>query len=279
MTHPPQELKPCPFCGEKPKEGEVINSHGKFYTIWCCFARMEFHSYQLEEYVTRWNTRCAAEPIDAALEQAAIIAGTIRDELGEFISCSQHAQSIRDLKSTNIPVSKWPEPVDDKSVTNKKWSEKSSQEIKDDLNSALKCLKENTTYEPVDAGELTLEWRDGFPSNPWDKEWFIAVTIYGDRVVLKALPEEYSYDFKTADETYIKKENIQKWMQFPDSEYTAPDRTSLSNVASVPSRDWNGELEKLEASDLSLSQKFWIGLLIKQERDKSSNPTQAKGEV
>lgn len=62
-------------------------------------------------------------------------------------------------------------------------------------------------------------WNKGFPPHPYDKEWFIAKTKHGDRVVLKALPEEYSYDFKTADETYMKKEIIVGWMQFPDTEF------------------------------------------------------------
>ena len=90
------------------------------------------------------------------------------------------------------------------------------------------------TSAKVDVGKLaeleaevdrarSKKWHDGYPSHPWDKEWFIAVTTYGDRVVLKALPKEYTYDFTTADDTYIKKEKIKKWMQFPDSNYIAPE--------------------------------------------------------
>jgi hypothetical protein len=70
--------------------------------------------------------------------------------------------------------------------------------------------------------KLLLEWREGPPPKPWGEEWFIALTTYGDRVVLRALPEEHSYDFKTADETYIKADRIAKWMQFPDSQFVAP---------------------------------------------------------
>lgn len=62
-------------------------------------------------------------------------------------------------------------------------------------------------------------WHEGCPPHPYDKEWFIAQTAYDDRVVLIALPEENSFDYKTADETYIKREKIKRWMQFPDSEY------------------------------------------------------------
>lgn len=83
--------------------------------------------------------------------------------------------------------------------------------------------------EPVKSDEIKLEWRDGAPPHPWEKEWFIAETTYGDRVVLKALPEEYTYDFKTADETYIKRDKIKRWMQFPDSNYIAPDATTRAS--------------------------------------------------
>lgn len=62
-------------------------------------------------------------------------------------------------------------------------------------------------------------WHDGPPPFPWSEEWFIAITTYGDRIVLKALPEEYTYDFKTADGTYLRKDLVACWMQFPDSEY------------------------------------------------------------
>lgn len=62
-------------------------------------------------------------------------------------------------------------------------------------------------------------WSDGVPPHPFDKEWFIAKLDNGQKVVLKALPEEYSYDFRTADETYFKSFRIKCWMQFPESEY------------------------------------------------------------
>lgn len=62
-------------------------------------------------------------------------------------------------------------------------------------------------------------WSEGPPPKPWADEWFIAQTTYGDKVVLKALPEDYAYDFRTADETYIKADAIAKWMQFPNSQF------------------------------------------------------------
>lgn len=66
------------------------------------------------------------------------------------------------------------------------------------------------------------KWLPGAPDKIRASEWFIAETTYRDRVVLKAAPEEYAYyrdDFMTADENYIKADNIKRWMQFPDSEY------------------------------------------------------------
>jgi hypothetical protein len=78
--------------------------------------------------------------------------------------------------------------------------------------------------------ELVLQWRDGAPPKPWCDEWFIAETTFRDRVVLTALPEEYSYDFKTADDTYIKADKIKRWMQFPDSQFIAPATPTPTSV-------------------------------------------------
>jgi hypothetical protein len=71
-----------------------------------------------------------------------------------------------------------------------------------------------------------LTWYEGAPPFPQDQEWFIAETIYGDRVVLRSLDEgrehKGNYAFKTADQTYMKQEIVQRWMQFPDCEYLPP---------------------------------------------------------
>lgn len=86
---------------------------------------------------------------------------------------------------------------------------------------------------PQDGGQeveaVGNDWHDGAPPKPWCDEWFIAQTTYGDRVVLTALPEEWTYDFKTADDTYIKADKIKRWMQFPDSQFLAyqPASTAL----------------------------------------------------
>lgn len=62
-------------------------------------------------------------------------------------------------------------------------------------------------------------WLDGEPPHPWREEWFIAETIYGDRVVLRYMGDDLTYQYKTADETYMVAKNIKRWMQFPDGQY------------------------------------------------------------
>jgi hypothetical protein len=62
-------------------------------------------------------------------------------------------------------------------------------------------------------------WHKGYPNHVYGSEWFIAETTYGGKVVLVELPAEHSYDYTTKDETYIKKENVKRWMQFPNSEF------------------------------------------------------------
>jgi hypothetical protein len=114
------------------------------------------------------------------------------------------------------------------------------------------------------AKELRLEWRDGPPPKPWSEEWFIALTTYGDRVVLRALPEEYTYNFETADETYIKAEKIAKWMQFPDSEYIAPDGAKDREIAELL-REETRERVGLQLANAKL-RKALAGLLDATDR-------------
>ena len=66
---------------------------------------------------------------------------------------------------------------------------------------------------------VQFQWRPGAPAHPWGTEWFIAETVQGERLVLRALPEEYAYDFETADATYLKRNLIRRWAQFPDSQF------------------------------------------------------------
>lgn len=85
-------------------------------------------------------------------------------------------------------------------------------------------MRQRYALPAVQAQPLT--WYDGAPPFPQDQEWFIAETIYGDRVVLRSLDEgrehKGNYAFKTADETYMKAEIVKRWMQFPDCEYLPP---------------------------------------------------------
>jgi hypothetical protein len=93
-------------------------------------------------------------------------------------------------------------------------------------NAAVKSLVEQLE-KAVDELMKPPVWTEGYPPKPWADEEFIAVTKHG-RVVLRALPDDYAYDFATADDTYIKKENILKWMQFPDTEFKIVEsRTSI----------------------------------------------------
>lgn len=102
--------------------------------------------------------------------------------------------------------------------------------------SALAHLSPPTSAVPAYAEPGVLEWIDGHPTKPWANEWFIAETTYGRRVVLRALPDGWTYDFTTADDTLIKADRIKRWMQFPDSEFKpAPsDRSALVPKRQAP---------------------------------------------
>ena len=105
------------------------------------------------------------------------------------------------------------------------------------LEAVLPMIRAEVLEEAAKVAELTKErdearaladhaeerhWHDGEPPKPQRNEWFIAETIHGDKVCLKALPEEWTYDYKTADETYIMARNIKRWMRFPDSHFIEP---------------------------------------------------------
>jgi hypothetical protein len=89
---------------------------------------------------------------------------------------------------------------------------------------STKCVEQSTEHvgEPV-------AWHEGRPPFPQDQEWFIAETIYGDKVVLRSLDDgresKFTYKFTTADGTYMAEKNVKRWMQFPDCEYLPPDTT------------------------------------------------------
>ena len=108
----------------------------------------------------------------------------------------------------------------------------------EELNRKFIAELNGPTYlgEPVKQEQPAQEpfkWYDGAPPFPQNQESFIAQTIYGERVVLRVLPEEYTYDYTTADGTHMKAENIKKWMQFPDCQFlppkSAPTQPALSD--------------------------------------------------
>jgi hypothetical protein len=82
------------------------------------------------------------------------------------------------------------------------------------------------------AGKDNKIWHKGHPDHVYGSEWFIAITSYGGKVVLIELPKEHSYDYRTKDDTYIMKDRIKKWMQFPNSEFT-PYCTTAKNCPLV----------------------------------------------
>lgn len=70
-------------------------------------------------------------------------------------------------------------------------------------------------------------WEDGAPKNKLFEEWFIARLDNGEKVVLKRLPAEFSYEFRTADDTYYSEFRVAKWMPFPESEFFSPTALAL----------------------------------------------------
>jgi hypothetical protein len=104
--------------------------------------------------------------------------------------------------------------------------------------------------------QALVEWMEGEPPKPWREEWFIAKTIHGEKVVLRALPEDWSYDYTTADHTYMIAANIVCWMQFPDSEYTYIQPTTEQSKRALPAVDVAGVRVKalVEALEWQASQ-------------------------
>lgn len=78
--------------------------------------------------------------------------------------------------------------------------------------------------------EGTMSWISGRPNHVYGSEWFLAKLKNGARAVLKALPKEYSHDYKTADDTYYTAEWVTAWMQLPDSEYVSHLSAQLDQV-------------------------------------------------
>lgn len=86
------------------------------------------------------------------------------------------------------------------------------------------ALKEQVRALAADNSALTnssvCALQDGRPPYGfYASEWFIAKLKNGEYAALKALPEEYSYDYRTNDGTYYTKDWVVGWMQTPDTEY------------------------------------------------------------
>lgn len=74
--------------------------------------------------------------------------------------------------------------------------------------------------------------QDGEPPQKFYRnEWFIAKMKGHGFAVLKALPEDYSYDYTTLDATYFRKDLILGWMQLPSTEYLPNVETPATDAA------------------------------------------------
>jgi hypothetical protein len=72
----------------------------------------------------------------------------------------------------------------------------------------------------TEGGPAAIKTFPGTPPHPYSSEWFLArLKGGGGWVVLKALPKEFTYDFKTVDESHFSADRIVAWAQLPDSEY------------------------------------------------------------
>ena len=108
------------------------------------------------------------------------------------------------------------------------WSFVDAEQMRAALEAVAPLIRAQVMRDVVREAD-NRHWHVGEPPKPWREEWFIAETIYGDRACLKALPEEFTYDYKTADDTYMMARNIKRWMRFPDSNYVEPARQDGSD--------------------------------------------------
>ena len=98
-----------------------------------------------------------------------------------------------------------------------------------------KLIQKNTALVAENAGlrnSSLFVMQDGQPPYEFYRnEWFIARLKNGSFAVLKALPEEWSYDYKTVDETHYTKDWVVGWMQTPDTEYRPNVKTPATDAA------------------------------------------------
>lgn len=82
----------------------------------------------------------------------------------------------------------------------------------------------------INSSVCTLQ--DGRPQHGfYASEWFIAKLKNDQYAALKALPEEYSHDYRTNDGTYYTKDWVVGWMQTPDTEYRPNVKTPATDAA------------------------------------------------
>ena len=105
--------------------------------------------------------------------------------------------------------------------------------LRDTAMQALKAQVEQLAAENsalINSSVCVLQ--DGRPLHGfYASEWFIAKLKNGEYAALKALPEEYSYDYRTNDGTYYTKDWVVGWMQTPDTEYRPNVKTPATNAA------------------------------------------------
>ena len=110
-----------------------------------------------------------------------------------------------------------------KIVSDEMFGDSPEKEEVDEVVSILlresECRFEDGSFRLIPGGIYATSWHPGCPDKCYGSEWFIAKLDNGEKVVLRALPEEFSYDYKTADDTYYMAIRIKCWMQFPDSEF------------------------------------------------------------
>ncbi|MDX0759572.1 restriction alleviation protein, Lar family [Sinorhizobium medicae] len=202
------ELKPCPFCGSANLRFRDSDIEGWISHVECLdcddmLGPMSKYKYDDVEDARAdaanvWNRRALPRE---------------RGEVKEIIAAQ--VQSVCDWDDRTSPDD-YPDHL---LITPEALTEILENVVDLAASRIRSCLLDKP--EAVE-GVAVDGWYDGAPGKPWAEDWFIAETTWGARVVLTALPEEWTYDFKTADDTYIKADKIKRWMQFPDSQYIAP---------------------------------------------------------
>ncbi|MCW9471291.1 hypothetical protein ORL24_11080, partial [Klebsiella grimontii] len=107
----------------------------------------------------------------------------------------------------------------------------------------------------INSSVCTLQ--DGRPLHGfYASEWFIAKLKNGEYAALKALPEEYSYDYRTNDGTYYTRDWVVGWMQTPDTEYRPNVKTPATDrIVAVIKADG---VEWIEGNEPVEFGRYWV---------------------